>query len=159
LKVCSSINVNATTTEINIDTKENLTISNVTFANGTLFQNSTRNNSIEGLSPGVQYIINFQNGTEACCKNITTKPSAVSDLKVINIGTGEVTLTWQNSDAEAFKYTYRILYKDGTSSSENITSDKSATITKLKLGTLYTITVFAVVAGTEGDPTTIETYT
>ncbi|TFK08664.1 Receptor-type tyrosine-protein phosphatase eta [Platysternon megacephalum] len=156
LKDCSSINVKATTTEINIDTlPKNLRISNVTFANGTLFRNSPLNNSIGGLSPGVQYIINFQNGTELCCKNITTKPSAVSELKVINIGTREVTLAWQNSDAEASKYTYWIL-----SSPKNITSpDKSATITGLEPGTLYEITVFAQIAGTEGDATTIKTYT
>ncbi|XP_065448146.1 receptor-type tyrosine-protein phosphatase eta [Chrysemys picta bellii] len=162
LKDCSSINVNATTTEINIDAlPENFTISNVTFANGTLFQNSPQNNSIRGLSPGVQYIINFQNGTESCCKNITTKPSAVFNLEVINVSTTEVTLTWENNDAEASEYTYRVLYEvHGTSSPENITSpNKSATITGLKPGTLYAITVFAQVAGTDGNASTIEIYT
>uniref|UniRef100_A0A8C3H8T0 Receptor-type tyrosine-protein phosphatase eta n=1 Tax=Chrysemys picta bellii TaxID=8478 RepID=A0A8C3H8T0_CHRPI len=154
------------------------TISNVTFANGTLFQNSPQNNSIRGLSPGVQYIINFQNDTESCCKNITTsnkcscctinacifyqiEPSAVFNLKVINVSTTEVTLTWENSDAEASEYTYRVLYEvHGTSSPENITSpNKSATITGLKPGTLYAITVFAQVAGTDGNASTIEIYT
>ncbi|KAG6928952.1 protein tyrosine phosphatase, receptor type J, partial [Chelydra serpentina] len=162
LEDCISINVNATTTEINIDTLEgNFTISNVTFANGTLFRNSSLSSPIEGLSPGVQYIINFQNATESCCKNITTKPNAVYDLKVTNVGTREVTLMWQNSDAEASKYTYRILCAvNGASSPKNFTSQTmNATLTELEPGTSYLFTVFAQAGGTEGNYTTVETYT
>uniref|UniRef100_A0A8C4WM82 Receptor-type tyrosine-protein phosphatase eta n=1 Tax=Gopherus evgoodei TaxID=1825980 RepID=A0A8C4WM82_9SAUR len=93
--------------------------------------------------------------------NISIKPSAVSNLKVINVGTTEVTLTWQNNDAEASKYTYRILYGDyGTSVRQNITSQTmNATLTGLQPGTSYLFMVFSQVAGTEGDSNTTNTYT
>ncbi|XP_029769447.1 receptor-type tyrosine-protein phosphatase eta [Terrapene carolina triunguis] len=160
---CNSINVNATTTEINIDTKENLTISNVTFANGTLFQDSPLNNSIRGLSPGVQYIINFQNGTESCCKNITTKPSPVFDIESTSIGTEQVTLTWENNDTAAPNYTY-VIYIDGNgiSPTRNQTSqNKSALIVGLQPGTLYNFTIVPLAADnmTKGDSKVIRIYT
>ncbi|CAM5149718.1 unnamed protein product [Natator depressus] len=159
---CSSINVNATTTEINIDTKENLTISSVTFANGTLFQNSTLNNSIEGLSPGVQYIINFQNGTETCSKKITTMPSPVFNIKVSNVSTDEVSLTWENKDAAASEYSYRILIENKPSPTRNMTVNASkAVIPDLNPGTFYNFTIFPLAADnkTEGDPNSTSIYT
>ncbi|XP_034624659.1 receptor-type tyrosine-protein phosphatase eta [Trachemys scripta elegans] len=164
LKDCSSINVNATTTEINIDAlPENFTISNVTFANGTLFQDSPLNNSIRGLFPGVQYIINFQNGTESCCKNITTKPSPVFDIQPTSIGTDQVTLTWKNNDTAAPLYTY-VIYTDGNgiSPTRNQTSQNNSTvIVGLQPGTSYNFTIVPVVADntTTGDPAVIHICT
>ncbi|TFJ95880.1 GTP-binding protein HflX [Platysternon megacephalum] len=162
LKDCSSINVNATTTEINIDTKENLTISNVTFANGTLFQNSSLTNSIGGLSPGVQYIINFQNGTEACSKKITTMPTPVFNIEVSNVSTDEVSLTWENKDAAASEYSYRILIGNESSSARNmIVNSTKAVIPSLNPGTLYRFTIFPRAADnkTEGHPNRTSIYT
>ncbi|XP_065259425.1 receptor-type tyrosine-protein phosphatase eta-like [Emys orbicularis] len=159
---CNSINVNATTTEINIDTKENLTISNVTFANGTLFRDSPLTNSTGGLSPGVQYIINFQNNTESCCKNIT-KPSPVFDIEPTSIGTDQVTLTWKNNDTAAPNYTYVIhIDGNGISPTRNQTSqNKSAVIVGLQPGTLYNFTIVPLAADntTEGDSKVIHIYT
>ncbi|XP_030417993.1 receptor-type tyrosine-protein phosphatase eta [Gopherus evgoodei] len=160
---CSSVNVNATTTEIHIDTlPENFTISNVTFANGTLFQNSSQNNSTGGLSPGIQYIINFQNGTEACCKNITTMPTPVFNIEVSNVSTHEVSLTWENKDAAASEYSYRILIANETSSTRNMMSSTTkAVITGLNPGTFYQFTIFPCAADnkTEGDPNSTLIYT
>ncbi|XP_044870320.1 receptor-type tyrosine-protein phosphatase eta [Mauremys mutica] len=161
---CSSVNVNAATTEIHIDTlPDNFTIISVTFANGTLFPNSSLNNSIGGLSPGVQYIINFQNGTEACCKNITTKSSPVSDIQATNIGTEHVTLTWENNDTAAPNYTYVISTDgNGISPTQNQTSqNKNAVIGRLQPGTLYNFTVVPLAADnmTKGDPKVKHIYT
>ncbi|KAM9149381.1 receptor-type tyrosine-protein phosphatase eta [Pangshura tecta] len=185
---CSSVNVHATMTEIDIDPlPKNLTISNVTFANGTLFQNSSLNNSIGGLSPGVQYIINFQNGTEACCKNITTsgpthfpkyyslsknvcvfifpqtEPSPVSDIQATNISTEQVTLAWKNNDTAAPNYTY-VIYTDGNGISPTRTQtsqNKSAVIGGLQPGTLYNFTIVPLAADkvTKGDPEVKHIYT
>ncbi|XP_037755593.1 receptor-type tyrosine-protein phosphatase eta isoform X2 [Chelonia mydas] len=163
LNVCSSINANATKTEINIDTlPENFTISNVTFANGTLFQNSPLNNSIEGLSPGIQYIINFENGTESCCKNITTMPTPVFNIEVSSVSTDEVSLTWENKDAAASEYSYRILIENKTSPTRNMTVNVSeAVIRDLNPGTFYNFTIFPLAADnkTEGDPNSTSIYT
>ncbi|XP_074853884.1 receptor-type tyrosine-protein phosphatase eta [Carettochelys insculpta] len=163
LENCSSVNVTATVTAVGIDNSPgNFTISNVTFANGTLFLLSPSSNLIEGLSPGVQYIINFHNGTESCCKAFTTKPSVVSNLKAVNISTTEIHLTWENNDTESSNYNYSIKYNiNGSSSVESLPlqNKKSATITSLQPGTLYEIRVFAAIAGIEGDSAKIENYT
>ncbi|CAM5120554.1 unnamed protein product [Eretmochelys imbricata] len=163
LNVCSSINANATKTEINIDTlPENVTISNVTFTNGTLFQDSPLNNSIEGLSPGVQYIINFKNGTESCCKNITTMPTPVFNIEVSNVSTDKVSLTWENKDAAASEYSYRILIENKTSTTRNMTVNaREAVILGLNPGTFYNFTIFPLAADnkTEGDPNSTSIYT
>ncbi|XP_043372321.1 receptor-type tyrosine-protein phosphatase eta isoform X2 [Dermochelys coriacea] len=163
LKACSSVNANATMTEINIDTfPENFTISNVTFANGTLFQDSPLNNSIGGLSPGVQYIINFKNGTESCCKNITTMPSPVFNIEVFNVSTDKVSLTWENKDVAASEYSYRILIENKPSSTRNITvNSRKAVISDLNPGTFYNFTIFPLAADnkTEGDPNSASIYT
>nr|XP_048710498.1 receptor-type tyrosine-protein phosphatase eta [Caretta caretta] len=162
LNVCSSINANATKTEINIDTlPENVTISNVTFTNGTLFQDSPLNNSIEGLSPGVQYIINFKNGTESCCKNITM-PSPVFNIEVSNVSTDKVSLTWENKDAAASEYSYRILIENKPSPTRNMTvSAREAVIPDLNPGTFCNFTIFPLAADnkTEGDPNSMSIYT
>uniref|UniRef100_A0A8C4WLZ2 Receptor-type tyrosine-protein phosphatase eta n=1 Tax=Gopherus evgoodei TaxID=1825980 RepID=A0A8C4WLZ2_9SAUR len=127
-----------------------------------------KNAVIVGLRPGTLYNFTIvplaaDNMTKGDPKviHIYTKPSAVSNLKVINVGTTEVTLTWQNNDAEASKYTYRILYGDyGTSVRQNITSQTmNATLTGLQPGTSYLFMVFSQVAGTEGDSNTTNTYT
>nr|XP_032621408.1 receptor-type tyrosine-protein phosphatase eta isoform X2 [Chelonoidis abingdonii] len=127
-----------------------------------------KNAVILGLRPGTLYDFTIvplaaDNMAEGDPKviHIYTKPSAVSNLKVINVGTTEVTLTWQNSDAEASNYTYKILYGDyGTSVQQNITSQTTnATITGLQPGTSYLFTVFAQAGGTEGNSTVVETYT
>ncbi|XP_075784241.1 receptor-type tyrosine-protein phosphatase eta isoform X2 [Pelodiscus sinensis] len=162
LNNCSSINVNTTSTEIIVTSSGNFTISNITFANGTQFLNSSLNNSsVSGLFPGVQYSVYFSNGTDECCKNITTKPSAVGGLNATNVSTENITLTWENRDLQASNYTYRILYGiKGNSSLKNITSsNKSATITGLQPGTLYEIKVFAQVAGIEGESIPIDIRT
>uniref|UniRef100_K7F4E6 Receptor-type tyrosine-protein phosphatase eta n=1 Tax=Pelodiscus sinensis TaxID=13735 RepID=K7F4E6_PELSI len=162
LNNCSSINVNTTSTEIIVTSSGNFTISNITFANGTQFLNSSLNNSsVSGLFPGVQYSVYFSNGTDECCKNITTKPSAVGGLNATNVSTENITLTWENRDLQASNYTYRILYGiKGNSSLKNTTSEnKSATITGLQPGTLYEIKVFAQVAGIEGESIPIDIRT
>ncbi|XP_039392893.1 receptor-type tyrosine-protein phosphatase eta isoform X2 [Mauremys reevesii] len=149
-------------TEIHIDTlPENFTIISVTFANGTLFQNSSLNNSIGGLSPGVQYIINIQNGTEACCKNITTMPTPVFNIEVSSVSTHGVSLTWENKDAAASEYSYRILIENEPSSTRNMTSNTTkAVITGLNPGTLYQFKIFPLAADkTEGYPNSTLIYT
>uniref|UniRef100_A0A8C0GHX6 Receptor-type tyrosine-protein phosphatase eta n=1 Tax=Chelonoidis abingdonii TaxID=106734 RepID=A0A8C0GHX6_CHEAB len=126
----------------------------------------TTNATITGLQPGTSYLFTVfaqAGGTEGNSTVVETytKPSAVSNLKVINVGTTEVTLTWQNSDAEASNYTYRIFCKNyRTSVQQNITSQTTnATITGLQPGTSYLFMVFSQVAGIEGDSSTINTYT
>ncbi|KAL8169937.1 UNVERIFIED_CONTAM: hypothetical protein K2H54_060236 [Gekko kuhli] len=153
---CSSVNVTATSTEIHIQKSPDFTISNVTFANGTVAMPGPLNESIYDLEPGVQYIVYLQNNTEICCKNITTVPSRVIDIRFSDITTTTVNLTWSSEDRNAPNYSYRIVVDSNRTETSN---DVTKVISDLEPGTLYTFTIYPQVAGTEGDGNSESTYT
>ncbi|XP_062973251.1 receptor-type tyrosine-protein phosphatase eta [Elgaria multicarinata webbii] len=153
--------------ETGIKLHGNFTITHLTFANGTEVKSPPWNNSISGLEPGRQYIVNFTNSAESeqnstsCSEYITTKPSPVSQLHVENIGTTAVTLKWNNTDLDASNYTYKIqIDGNGTVREENITGI-STVINNLEPGTLYKFIIIPVAADgeTEGDPKDTTVYT
>ncbi|XP_054828106.1 receptor-type tyrosine-protein phosphatase eta [Eublepharis macularius] len=156
---CSSVNITAKNTEIYIEKPDNFTISNVTFANGMLAKHELLNNSVSELEAGVQYIVYLQNITEICCKNITTVPNAVTDIRFSSITTTSVNVVWNSTDRNAADYSYRIeVVGNGTNRTEN-SNVTSAVIMNLEPGTLYTFTIFPQVAGIKGDPRNASTYT
>nr|XP_056707926.1 receptor-type tyrosine-protein phosphatase eta-like [Euleptes europaea] len=161
---CSSVTVTATNREIYIQNPDNFTITNVTFANGTLFKDGPLNDSVSDLEPGVQYIVTFQNDTfqnetEICCKNITTVPTQVIGISFSDITNQSVNLMWSSSDPNAAVYSYRIVVDGGGSSTTENSTNTTAVISNLKPGTLYTFTIYPQVAETEGDAKNGSTYT
>ncbi|XP_070827425.1 receptor-type tyrosine-protein phosphatase eta-like [Chaetodon trifascialis] len=145
-------------TECNITETEALTRTTTAIAFGSNCTLSTGNEttadgSITGLIPGTVYQIVFH--CLNCCKEVTTKPEAISDLSVTNITTSSVSLTWTKPEGNLSFY--RVQWTDGNAS----TTETSITISGLTSGVKHNITV-TVVAGdgqTEGEKVTISQYT
>ncbi|EMP35761.1 Receptor-type tyrosine-protein phosphatase eta [Chelonia mydas] len=94
--------------------------------------------------------------------SIYTMPSPVFNIKVSNVSTDKVSLTWENKDAAAFEYSYRVLIENKTSPTGSVTvSAREAVIAGLNPGTFYNFTIFPLAADnkTEGDPNSVSICT
>ncbi|XP_064513577.1 receptor-type tyrosine-protein phosphatase eta isoform X1 [Pseudopipra pipra] len=121
---------------------------------------------ITELIPGTMYnFIVFALGdgseTEGVPLRVYTKPSPVLDLKAEYVGVTSVNLTWEVNDTASNSYTYRIEATEDMTVKNVTSTDHKAEITGLIPGTMYSFTVFAVVAGneTEGEGRSIDLYT
>ncbi|KFW70259.1 Receptor-type tyrosine-protein phosphatase eta, partial [Pygoscelis adeliae] len=90
-----------------------------------------------------------------------TELSPIDDLKAEYVGVTSVNLTWAVNDSASNSYTYRIEVVNGTSIRNLTSSVTKVEITELIPGTMYSFTVFAVVADgeTEGEGVSISLYT
>ncbi|KAF1643194.1 Receptor-type tyrosine-protein phosphatase eta, partial [Eudyptes chrysocome] len=90
-----------------------------------------------------------------------TKPSPVLDLKAEYVGMTSVNLTWVVNNTASKSYTYRIEVVSSTSVRNLMSDVTKVEITELIPGTMYSFTVFAVVADgeTEGEGVSIRLYT
>ncbi|EDL27484.1 protein tyrosine phosphatase, receptor type, J, isoform CRA_a [Mus musculus] len=128
---------------------------------------STGNQSymVEDLKPGTSYhfeiIPRGPDGTEGLSSTVngSTDPSAVTDIRVVNISTTEMQLEWQNTD-DASGYTYHLVLesKSGSIIRTN-SSQKWITVGSLTPGTLYNVTIFPEVDQIQGISNSITQYT
>ncbi|XP_017667881.1 PREDICTED: receptor-type tyrosine-protein phosphatase eta isoform X1 [Lepidothrix coronata] len=121
---------------------------------------------ITELIPGTMYnfiVIALEGGseTEGVPLRVYTKPSPVLDLKAEYVGVTSVNLTWEVNDTASNSYTYRIEVTEDMTVRNVTSTDRKAEITDLIPGTMYSFTVFAVVADneTEGEGRSIDLYT
>jgi len=112
-------------------------------------ENTTSDQSIVigGLSPGTMYVFEIfprgPNGTEGDPQTVrnSTDPSAVFDIRVLQVTTTEMELEWQNIDnASDYIYCLHVWSKYGFNKTNS--SHKAITLKDLVPGTLYNITVF-----------------
>ncbi|XP_077914129.1 receptor-type tyrosine-protein phosphatase eta [Halichoerus grypus] len=112
-------------------------------------ENTTSDQSIVigGLSPGTMYVFEIfprgPNGTEGDPQTVrnSTDPSAVFDIRVLQVTTTEMELEWQNIDS-ASDYTYCLHVWSKYGFNKTNSSHKAITLKDLVPGTLYNITVF-----------------
>ncbi|XP_067396735.1 receptor-type tyrosine-protein phosphatase eta [Emydura macquarii macquarii] len=126
---------------------------------------------IVDLQPGTPYNFTIfplaaDNQTEgnSTVRRIYTKPSPVLDLQVIYVSTTQMNLSWQNSDAAASEYTYKVITEGNGFQNETYRLDNTtfgATIRELSPGTPYTFMVFPQAGDkiTEGKPTNVSNCT
>ncbi|XP_027593033.2 receptor-type tyrosine-protein phosphatase eta [Pipra filicauda] len=143
-----------------IEVTEDMTVRNVT--------STDHKAEITDLIPGTMYSFTVfavvaDNETEGEGRSIDlyTKPSPVLDLKAEYVGVTSVNLTWEVNDAASHSYTYRIEVTEDMTVRNVTSTDRKAEITDLIPGTMYSFTVFAVVADneTEGEGRSIDLYT
>ncbi|XP_066465746.1 receptor-type tyrosine-protein phosphatase eta [Tiliqua scincoides] len=157
---CDLVNITATRNEIQVQLPSNSVIYNVTSANGTLADH-LRDDTVFNSDPGTLYTLYFNISNGTCCKIITTEPSPVSDLQVVDVTTTRVTLSWENYDKVSSEYSYVVLYTQN-GNLKNVTSrDKVVTIEGLDPGTLYNFSVSPQAGDnvTTGEPQINSTYT
>ncbi|XP_008049284.2 receptor-type tyrosine-protein phosphatase eta [Carlito syrichta] len=160
-----SFSFTSTTTEIHLtEMPGNFSVTNVTGLSDQFHWNSQSDgdwkNPLGGLAPGTNYSFCFSDGATACCQEVSTRPSHVVDIKAVFKSPTSVTLTWNNSDATASKYKYRIKYQ--VESEQTITVDGQTTynITGLSPATPYTVSITpGIGSGSWGDPVAINVTT
>ncbi|KAF0879197.1 PTPRJ phosphatase, partial [Crocuta crocuta] len=138
-----------------------------------LLETVTQNQSIviDGLSPGTSYrfeiIPQGPNGTKGEAQTVYSRtgkqinrlyPSAVFDIRVLNVTTTGMELTWQNTD-NGSEYTYHLLIQSEHGSDEKNSSRREIILEDLVPGTLYNITIFPEVNHTQGTPNSTAQYT
>ncbi|CAI5763288.1 receptor-type tyrosine-protein phosphatase eta isoform X1 [Podarcis lilfordi] len=128
----------------------------------------TTSAEIRDLEPGTLYTFTIfprvDNGAvegEPNASSVYTKPSPVSGFDVVDIGTVNVTLRWEDNDAASSGYTYIVLYQQNQVEMNATSRKKNITILGLLPGTLYRFSVFPQAADnlTKGDPQTTHRYT
>ncbi|XP_051978701.1 receptor-type tyrosine-protein phosphatase eta-like [Xyrauchen texanus] len=138
--------------------------SNEILTNHTTTSNTSYN--ITGLTAGVNYTFNItavaaDNVTEGRSDQIShyTKPDEIKILKVSNITTSSVFLTWEEPLGK--RSFFRVQWTDEQTFNNTTTSNTSYNITGLTAGVNYTfnITVVASDNMTEGQPIRISVYT
>ncbi|NXT77864.1 PTPRJ phosphatase, partial [Zapornia atra] len=139
--------------------------------NGASVKNLTSNLTeveITELIPGTMYnftvfavVADGQTEGEGVSISQYTRPSPVLHLQAEYVGVTSINLTWVVNDTASRSYTYRIEVENGASV-KNLTSNLTEVeITELIPGTMYSFTVFAVVADgqTEGEGVSISQRT
>ncbi|KAK2100454.1 hypothetical protein P7K49_021802 [Saguinus oedipus] len=143
---------------------------------------TNRSITIGGLFPGAKYCFEIfpqgPNGTEGASQTVCNRtgsasklrdllkgipqmkctPSAVSDIRVVDVTTTEMELEWQNPD-NASEYVYHLVIEPQHGSNPTSTSDKVITLRGLIPGTLYNITISPEVEHVWGHSTSIAQYT
>ncbi|XP_034502502.1 receptor-type tyrosine-protein phosphatase eta isoform X1 [Ailuropoda melanoleuca] len=128
--------------------------------------NTTTNQSIVigDLSPGTMYHFEIRpqgpNGTEGEPQRVcsSTDPSAVFDIRVLQVTTTEMELEWQNTDSSS-DYTYTLEVQSKYGSNKTNSSHKAVTLKDLVPGTLYNITIFPEVSHVVGESSFTTQYT
>ncbi|XP_068169430.1 receptor-type tyrosine-protein phosphatase eta-like [Antennarius striatus] len=139
--------------ECNIPEIETLriTTTTVTFVsslncNFSIGDDTSENGSIIDLNPGMVYEIYFD--CWDCCTKVITQPKAVTDLRVEDVNTTAVRLTWLRQSDHKPSYSYLVIAKQDTMMVHNdLTTTETYTFFNLTPGELYTFDVFTVVEG------------
>ncbi|KAM3855913.1 receptor-type tyrosine-protein phosphatase eta [Vipera latastei] len=114
--------------------------------------------SIPNLEPGrfYKFVISAQisgSKTEGDPNEtkVYTKPSPVDDIRVEDVSTTMVNISWKSPDAAASTYSYRILFGG---KSDKISPTTSTEISELNPGTTYRFSIYSIAADnkTEGIP-------
>ncbi|XP_030619899.1 receptor-type tyrosine-protein phosphatase eta [Delphinapterus leucas] len=119
---------------------------------------------IGGLSPGTEYRFDIfpqgPNGTKGDSQTIysTTDPSAVFDIRVVNVTTTDMQLAWQNTD-NVTGYIYCVVIQSEHSSNQTNSSHEAITLGGLIPGTLYNITIFPEMKNFSGKSNSTVQYT
>ncbi|XP_032379279.1 receptor-type tyrosine-protein phosphatase eta [Etheostoma spectabile] len=153
---CSSnetVTFTTTTTTVTLESRPNCSLS---INNQSPSINFTENGPITGLTPGTVYPIFL--GCLNCCKEATTKPEVVRDLRVAEVTTSSISLMWTKPEGNSSSY--RVQWTDGNGNyNENVTQTQK-NITNLIPGVQYKMTVTAVaVDGSSGQSTAVSQYT
>lgn len=84
-----------------------------------------------------------------------TEPSPVDDIRVEDVSTTVVNISWKSPDAAASTYSYRILFGE---KSDKISPTTSTEISELNPGTTYQFSIYSIAADnkTEGIPKEID---
>nr|XP_060624218.1 receptor-type tyrosine-protein phosphatase eta [Anolis sagrei ordinatus] len=131
------------------------------------FSNNT-NIEVWNLEPGTQYTFKVfavaaDNATEGDSEDIIvyTRPNPVFDIRIEDISTTTVSLTWKNDDLRVFNYTYRINISGKSAPRNEFSNNTSAVIWNLEPGIQYTFSICPVAADnhTVGEPENITAYT
>uniref|UniRef100_UPI0037E9B865 receptor-type tyrosine-protein phosphatase eta-like n=1 Tax=Semicossyphus pulcher TaxID=241346 RepID=UPI0037E9B865 len=136
------------TTAVKFEPQPNCTLS--------IGNDSSGQGLITGLTPGAIYPIFLR--CLNCCKEVTTKPEAVSILRVTETTTS-LYLTW--TEPVGNSSLYRVQWTDGKENKTAETTETSKNITGLTPGVKYTLYVTAVAddSSTEGEKGYISWYT
>ncbi|XP_072525483.1 tenascin-X-like isoform X3 [Salminus brasiliensis] len=141
----------------------------VQYSNSSTHLNETTQNtmiSITDLTPGVQYTFRVfavaaDNITEGRSGYISTytKPEAIINLTVIEITVSSVYLNW--SEPLGKRYFFRVIWTNGSVTSNDTTKASSFNVTDLTPGVNYTFRVSAVAAdnSTEGRSVGLSVHT
>uniref|UniRef100_H0XFH0 Receptor-type tyrosine-protein phosphatase eta n=1 Tax=Otolemur garnettii TaxID=30611 RepID=H0XFH0_OTOGA len=119
---------------------------------------------IDGLHPGTKYHFEIfpqgPNGTQGPSQTIygRTAPSAVFNIRAIQITTTEMELAWESGD-NASEYIYHLNVQSEHGSNQMSTSHKEITLLGLIPGTLYNITIYPEVDHVPGDNSYTAYYT
>lgn len=89
---------------------------------------------------------------------LPSDPSAVFDIRVLNVTTTGMELTWQSTD-NGSEYTYHLLIQSEHGSDEKNSSRREIILEDLVPGTLYNITIFPEVNHIRGTPNSTAQYT
>ncbi|XP_034032788.1 receptor-type tyrosine-protein phosphatase eta isoform X2 [Thalassophryne amazonica] len=141
-------NITVTTTEISTSPNCNLSVGNQ-FSGGPV---------ISDLTPGTVYQIFFT--CFNCCKQVTTRPYNVSELRATGISTDSVTLVWEQQEIKS-DYSYVVEVTNGSSSFQyEVVTNTTCTVTGLLSGTNYSFTVTTQTPdGTKAAPVTESYFT
>ncbi|XP_056455026.1 fibronectin isoform X2 [Gadus chalcogrammus] len=126
---------------------------------------TTENYTVTSLTPGVNYIfrvstvVQVVKSTEESTSSYTV-PKAVADLKVADVNTTAVSLTWLRQDDHKPDYSYQVtvLEKDNKIQQLNTTTE-NYTVTSLTPGVNYIFRVSTDVQGVKSTEETTSSYT
>ncbi|XP_054475501.1 tenascin-X-like isoform X1 [Anoplopoma fimbria] len=137
-------------------------------ATGALFSITVSNNSIDvtNLEPGTRYSINVTTiaaeGSESMVEQTFsyTMPKAVANLKVEDVNTTSIRLTWARQSDHKLSYSYLVkAIQDAIVVQDNSTETETYTFFHLTPGKLYTFEVFTVVEGVKSTMESTQSYT
>ncbi|XP_030223102.1 receptor-type tyrosine-protein phosphatase eta isoform X3 [Gadus morhua] len=126
---------------------------------------TTENYTVTSLIPGVDYtfqvstVVQGVHSTEETTSSYTV-PKAVTDLKVADVTTTAVSLTWLRQGDYKTGYSYQVtVLKNDTQIQQLNTTTENYTVTSLIPGVKYTFQVSTVVQGVKSTEETTSSYT
>ncbi|CAL8296546.1 unnamed protein product [Boreogadus saida] len=126
---------------------------------------TTENYTVTSLTPGVNYtfqvstVVQGVKSTEESTSSYTV-PKAVTDLKVADVNTTAVSLTWLKQDDHKTGYSYQVTVLENVNQIQQLnTPTENYTVTSLTPGVNYTFQVSTVVQGVKSTEETTSSYT
>ncbi|CAL8376120.1 unnamed protein product [Arctogadus glacialis] len=127
--------------------------------------NPTENYTVTSLTPGVYYtfqvstVVQGVKSTEETTSSYTV-PKAVTDLKVADVNTTAVSLTWLRQDDHKTGYSFQVTVLENVTQIQQLnTTTENYTVTSLTPGVYYTFQVSTVVQGVKSTEETTSSYT
>ncbi|XP_059916132.1 receptor-type tyrosine-protein phosphatase eta isoform X3 [Gadus macrocephalus] len=126
---------------------------------------TTENYTVTSLTPGVNYtfqvstVVQGVKSTEESTSSYTV-PKAVTDLKVADVNTTAVSLTWLRQDDHKTGYSYQVTVLENVTQVQQLnTTTENYTVTSLTPGVNYTFQVSTVVQGVKSTEESTSSYT